>query len=50
VALPRTGSGPEDGGFQWTPVAWLLIGSGGAAAAGVLCIRFARGWRHSGSR
>jgi hypothetical protein len=47
VALPRTGSGPGDGGFQWTPVAWLLVGSGGAAAAGLLCIRFARGWRHS---
>jgi hypothetical protein len=51
VALPSTGSGPEDGGFQWTPVAWLLVGSGGAAAAaGVLCIRFARGWRRSSSR
>jgi len=50
VALPSTGSGPGDGGFQWTPVAWLLVGSGGAAAAGVLCIRFARGWRRSGSR
>jgi hypothetical protein len=51
VALPSTGSGPEDGGFQWTPVAWLLVGSGGAAAAaGVVCIRFARGWRRSGSR
>jgi hypothetical protein len=47
VALPRTGSGPEDGGFEWTPVAWLLVGSGGAAAAGVFCIRFARGWRRS---
>jgi hypothetical protein len=47
VALPRTGSGPEDGGFQWTPVAWLLVGSAGAAAAGVLCMRFARGWRRS---
>jgi hypothetical protein len=47
VALPRTGSGAEDSGFQWTPVAWLLVGSAGAAAAGVLCIRFARGWRHS---
>jgi hypothetical protein len=50
VALPSTGSGPEDGGFQWTPVAWLLVGSGGAAAAGVLCIRFARGWRRGSSR
>jgi hypothetical protein len=47
MALPRTGSGPGDGGFQWTPVAWLLVGSAGAAAAGVLCIRFARGWRRS---
>jgi putative CocE/NonD family hydrolase len=47
VALPSTGSGPEDSGFQWTPVVWLLMGSGGAAAAGVLCIRFARGWRRS---
>jgi putative CocE/NonD family hydrolase len=50
VALPSTGSGPEDGGFQWTPAAWLLVGSGGAAAAGLLCIRFARGSRRSGSR
>ena len=50
VALPSTGSGPEDGGFQWTPVAWLLVGSAGAAAAaGVVCIRFARGSRRSGS-
>jgi len=49
VALPSTGSRPEDGGFEWTPVAWLLVGSAGAAAAGVLCIRFARGWRRSGS-
>jgi hypothetical protein len=47
VALPSTGSGPDDGGFQWTPEAWLLVGSGGAAAAGLLCIRFARGWRRS---
>ena len=29
VALPSTGSGPEDGGFQWTLVAWLLVGSAG---------------------
>jgi hypothetical protein len=47
VALPSTGSGPEDGGFQWTLLAWLLAGSAGAAAAGVLCIRFARSSRRS---
>jgi hypothetical protein len=50
VALPSTGSGPEDGGFQWTLAVWLLVGSGGAAAAGVLCIRFARVSRRSGGR
>jgi hypothetical protein len=48
VALPSTGSGPEDGGFQWTLAAWLLVGSAGtAAAAGALCIGLARGWRRS---
>jgi hypothetical protein len=47
VALPSTGSGPDGSGFQWAPEAWLLVGSGGAAAAGLLCIRFARGWRRS---
>jgi hypothetical protein len=51
VALPSTGSGPEDGGFQWTPVAWLLVGgAGAAAAAGGLCIRFARVSRRSRTR
>ena len=51
VALPSTGSGPEDGGFQWTLVAWLLVGGAGAAAVvGGLCIRFARVARRSGGR
>jgi putative CocE/NonD family hydrolase len=50
VALPRTGSGPEDGGFQWTLVVWLLAGSGAAAAVGGLCIRFAWVSRRSGGQ
>jgi putative CocE/NonD family hydrolase len=41
--LPSTGTGPADGGFDWTPlVVWLLVGSGGVAAvAGGLYIQFA---------
>jgi len=50
VALPSTGSGPDDGGFQWTPVAWLLVASVGAATAGVFCIRFAWSSRRGSSR
>jgi hypothetical protein len=51
VALPSTGGGPDDGGFQWTLVVWLLIGGAGAAAAtGGLCIRFAWSSRRSGDR
>jgi putative CocE/NonD family hydrolase len=51
VTLPSTGSGPEDGGFQWTAVVWLLVGGAGAAAVvGGLCIRFARVSRRSGGR
>jgi putative CocE/NonD family hydrolase len=51
VTLPSTGSGPEDGGFQWTLVAWLLVGGAGAAAVvGGMCIRFGRVSRRSGNR
>ena len=50
VALPSTGSGPGDGGFQWTLVVWLLAGSGAAAVVGGLCIRFAWSSRRSGGR
>jgi putative CocE/NonD family hydrolase len=40
--LPSTGTGPADGGFDWTPVVvWLLVGSGVVAVAGGLYIQFA---------
>ena len=45
VAVPSTGGGPADSGFPWTPLGWLLAGSGGAAVAGGLSIRLAKGLR-----
>jgi len=50
AAPPASGSGPADGGSGWTPVAWLLVGMGGAAAvAGTVYVRHARRSRGSGS-
>lgn len=48
--LPSTGGGPDGGGFDWTPVAWLLAGGGAAAVAGGLYLRVTRGSRRAHSR
>jgi hypothetical protein len=49
VGLPSTGTGPADGGVEWTPlILWLLVGAGIAGLAGGLCLRFAVVARRNG--